>query len=440
MRSDLIAMSPKEIGRLECLQLLAQGTIRQAEAARKLGLTVRQIKRLVRAYRSGGAAAIVSKRRGRPGNRRRDPELIRNAVQLVREHYADFGPTLASEMLAERHQICIDRETLRTHLIEAGIWIAKVRKHRYHPPRERRAQFGELIQIDGSPHSWFEDRGPRCTLLVFIDDATSRLVGLRFVRTESTTAYLQLAYDYFRTFGLPQALYSDRHSIFRINTKKPTERDVTDFGKAIDALNIELICAKSPQAKGRVERVNRTLQDRLTKELRVAGIDSIEHANAYLHGDYLERHNARFAVSPRDPHDAHRTLPQDIDLRNIMARRQQRKLSQQLTFSCGKTIYQILTTERRLVFPKATIELIETLDGELVVQRNGQTLPYEAVRERPKLPQILDAKQLADHPRKPPQKPSPDHPWKSRGLCSALGIAHPRDISNLQAGDITDLR
>jgi hypothetical protein len=149
---------------------------------------------------------------------------------------------------------------------------------------------------------------------------------------------------------------------------------------------------------------------------------------------------ARFAVSPRDPHDAHRTLPQDIDLRNIMARRQQRKLSQQLTFSCGKTIYQILTTERRLVFPKATIELIETLDGELVVQRNGQTLPYEAVRERPKLPQILDAKQLADHPRKPPQKPSPDHPWKSRGLCSALGIAHPRDISNLQAGDITDLR
>jgi transposase len=274
MRSDLIAMSPKEVHRLEVIQRLVTGSIRQRQAAAELGLSIRQVKRALRAYRQEGAPGLVSRRRGRPGNRRPDPAVPAKGVELVREFYRDFGPTLASEMLTQRHDIRIDRETLRTLLIRAQIWKPKRRKHAYHPPRERRARFGELIQIDGSPHHWFEQRGPRCTLLVFIDDATSRLVGLRFVKSESTASYFQLAHDYFRRFGLPQRLYSDRSGIFRINHNESANNDCTDFATAMDALNVELICANSPQAKGRVERVNRTLQDRLIKELRLANINS----------------------------------------------------------------------------------------------------------------------------------------------------------------------
>jgi transposase len=441
MRSDLIAMTPKEIRRLEVLQRLAAGTIRQKQAAGELGLSIRQVKRAIRAYRQHGAASVVSQRRGRPGNRRRDPAVLAQGVALVRELYADFGPTLASQMLAQRHDIHIDRETLRCLLIRAHIWKPKRRKAAYHPPRKRRARFGELIQIDGSPHNWFEERGPRCTLLVFIDDATSKLVGLRFAKAESTIAYFQLAHDYFRRFGLPQTLYSDRHSIFRVNTKEQTGgNDSTHFATAMDALDIELICANSPQAKGRVERVNRTLQDRLTKELRLANISSIADANRFLDAAYLERHNAQFAVQPLDPHDAHRPLNNDLNLAAILAHKEQRKLTKDLTFSFERKIYQVLTTERRIVFPHALIDVITTFEGQFIVERQGRALEVDLVRDRPRLAPVLDAKELTNHPPRTPHKPPLTHPWKSRGLFQALGTAHQGDTSNLQTGDTTSLR
>jgi transposase len=447
MRSDLTAMTPKEIHRLEVLQRLEGRLIRQADAARELGISIRQVKRAVRAYRQGGAKAVASKHRGRPGNRRRDPLLLREAVELVREHYCDFGPTLASEMLADRHDIHVDRETLRKLLIAAHIWKPKRRIRAYHPPRERRAQFGELVQIDGSPHRWFEERGPRCTLIVFIDDATSRLVGLRFEPAESTNAYFRTAHDYFRRFGLPQSLYSDRHSIFRINSSANTTGDSTDFAKAMDALNIELICANSPQAKGRVERANRTLQDRLIKELRIANVNSIDAGNTFLAAGYLERHNARFAMQPRDSVDAHQSLPVEFDLVGTLARRSERKLTKDLTFSFGRTIYRVLNAERRTVFPHALVQTIVTYDGQFIVERNGQRLAIERVRDREKLAAIVDAKELAhrrsskrDQPNKAHQ-PDRNHPWKNRGgfQLQALGTAK-GDISNLQVGDISSLR
>lgn len=441
MRSDLIAMTPNELRRLEVLGRLQAGVIRQAAAAVELGISVRQIKRALRAYRADGAAGIVSKRRGRPGNRRRDPAVLAEAVRLVGELYRDFGPTLASETLAERHDIRVDRETLRKLLIAEHIWKPKRRVHAYHPPRERRAQFGELIQIDGSPHRWFEDRGPRCTLIVFIDDATSRLVGLRFVNEESTDAYFRTAHDYFRIFGLPQSLYSDRHGIFRINHRENTTSDNTAFAKAMDTLNIELICANSPQAKGRVERVNRTLQDRLIKELRLANINSIEEANAFLESGYINRHNTRFAIEARNPVDAHRTIATDLDLSAVLARRYQRKLTKDLTFSFERHIYRVLTTERRIVFPRALIEAIVTFDGEFIVERNGLRLPIEAVRDRKELAHILDAKQLANRPSPKPQKPAQDHPWRHRGGFQLQALDRAQgDISNLQTGDISSLR
>jgi len=440
MRSDLIAMTPKEIQRLEVLQRLAAGVIRQREAAADLRLSVRQVKRALRAYREDGATAVVSRRRGRPGNRRRDPALLARAIAIVRDQYADFGPTLASEMLAERHDIRIDRETLRGLMIREHLWKSKRRKAAYHPPRQRRARFGELIQIDGSPHDWFEQRGPRCTLLVFIDDATSQLVGLRFCKIETTFAYFQLAHDYFNRCGLPETFYSDRHGIFRINNNDKTSSDSTAFGEAMDFLNIELICANSPQAKGRVERVNRTLQDRLPKELRLAGISSIKDANRFINDGYIDRHNARFAVEPRDCSNAHRALDPNIDLNSILIRKEQRKLTKDLTFSFERKIYHVLTTERRAVFPHALIDVITTHDGEFHVERQGRRLDFEIVRERPKLAPILDAKELDQPTTRIYKKPPLTHPWKSRGLFQALGKAHEGDISNLQAGDITDLR
>jgi transposase len=447
MRSDLTVMTPREIQRLEAVQRLEGGLIGQAAAARELGISIRQVKRALRAYRADGAKALVSKHRGRPGNRRRNPLVLQEAVEIVRQHYGDFGPTLASEMLAARHDIYVDRETLRKLLIAAHIWKPKRRIRAYHPPRQRRAQFGELVQIDGSPHHWFEERGPRCTLIVFIDDATSRLVGLRFAPAESTEAYFRTAHDYFRTFGLPQALYSDRHSIFRINSSANTTGDSTDFAKAMDMLNIELICANSPQAKGRVERANRTLQDRLIKELRLANVDSIESGNAFLATGYLERHNERFAVEPRDSIDAHRTLAAEFDFMTVLSRRQERKLTKDLTFSFGRTIYRVLNAERRTVFPHAVVETIVTYDGQFIVERNGQRLAIESVRERGKLAVIVDAKELvnrksskADQPAKAHQ-PDRNHPWKNRGGFQLRALGTPKgDISNLQVGDISSLR
>ncbi len=217
MRSDLIEMSPKELTRLEGMHALRSGTATQVQIARRLRLSVRQVKRLWRAFGRDREAGLVSKRRGRPGNRRHPAAFLEQAIGLVREHYADFGPTFAGEKLAQRHGVDVNRETLRKAMIAAGLWKPKPRRRAYHPPRERRPRFGELVQIDGSPHAWFEGRGPRCTLLVFIDDATSKLVALRFVKTETTNAYFVLANQYFKQYGFPEAFYSDRFSVFRLN-------------------------------------------------------------------------------------------------------------------------------------------------------------------------------------------------------------------------------
>jgi transposase len=440
MRSDLIAMTPREIHRLGIVQQLLAGSMKQAQAAKILGVGVRQVKRLVSAYRRGGATAVVSKARGRTGNRRRDPDELARAVRLVVDLYHDFGPTLASETLLERHGLRVDRETLRKLLIEAGVWKRKRRSRAYHPPRERRSCFGELIQIDGSPHAWFEDRGPRCTLLVFIDDATSQLVALRFAKAESTAAYFEVAHRYFSTFGLPQAFYSDRHGIFRINHPGAGKIDLTQFGAAMEALDIELICAKSPQAKGRVERVNRTLQDRLVKALRLANIDSLEAGNAFLES-YRERHNARFAEAPRDVIDLHRPITSETNLALLLVRRTQRKVTKDLTFSFASAIYKIIESKRREVFPHAIIEILTLADGGIAVERHGRQLAFELVRERKALAPILDAKELAERAPRKGHTPPVDHPWRHRGQFQLLALAAPKgDIPNLQGGDIIEVR
>jgi transposase len=283
MPRGLLIMSIEEIDRATVMEKVAEKRLKQSEAMRLLNLSKRQINRLVKAYRRDGASGLISKQRGCISNRKYSLEKKENIRAIIEKRYGDFGPKFAAEKLAEKHRIKISKETLRQWMIEWGLWKAKRHKVvRIHQSRERRACFGELIQIDGSPHDWFEGRAPKCCLLVFIDDATSRIVGLRFEAAETTAGYFKLARECLEREGIPLAYYSDKYGVFRVNIPDAQGDRETQFGRACRTLDIQLICADRPQAKGRVERVNQTLQDRLVKEMRLLEINNMEAGNYNL--------------------------------------------------------------------------------------------------------------------------------------------------------------
>src|SRR5215203_871945 len=288
----VITMSDKELERMQVLRDLSTKQITVSEAAGLMRLTRRQVFRLAKRYRQDGPPGLVSRRRGRPSNRSHPAAVRTEALALIKANYADFGPTLAAEKLAECHDLRLGVETLRQWMRADGIWKDRQQRlPRVYQPRYRRASLGELIQIDGSEHWWFEDRGPQCTLLAFVDDATSRIMHAGFVATESTFDYFRATRAYLERYGKPVAFYSDKHAIFRVNSKEAQGGDgMTQFGRALDELTIEIICANAPQSKGRVERCFGTLKDRLVKELRLAGIDTPEAGNAFLPG-LLEEQN-----------------------------------------------------------------------------------------------------------------------------------------------------
>ena len=307
---ELLNMSNQEITRLEIMQRLKDKRLTQKEAARMLGISIRQVKRLWQAYRKKGTKGLMSQRRGKPSNNRLDAGITQKALDLIKEKYEDFGPTLAHEKLTEVHKLQLSRESVRQIMIAERIWKPKrARQPPAHQMRDRRACFGELVQIDGSDHDWFEGRGPRCTLLVFIDDATGQLLELWFVPHESFFGYAEAARHYFERYGKPLAFYSDKHGIFRVNQEQTTGlgSGLTQFGRAMQELDIQILCANTPQAKGRVERANQTLQDRLVKELRLLGISDMQAGNTYL-PEFRQDFNRRFAVQPRSTHNAHRPL------------------------------------------------------------------------------------------------------------------------------------
>lgn len=327
----VLAMSAAEITRFDTLMRLDRGEIRVADAMELLGLARRQVYRLLARLREDGASGLVSRKRGRPSNRRYSDAFRAEVATLVREHYADFGPTLAREYLAERHAIGLSCETLRRIMMEAGLWQDRAAKRpRPYQPRYRRDCRGELVQVDGSRHWWFEGRGPQCTLLVFIDDATSELMHVEMVESENTFSYMRATRTYLERHGKPVAFYTDKHSAFRNNTASAKGGGMTHLGRALDRLNIELICANSPQAKGRVERVNATLQDRLVKAMRLHRISTIDQANAFL-PSYMAQHNRRFAKAPFDPRDLHRPLAIHEDLEAELVWREQRTVTGALT-------------------------------------------------------------------------------------------------------------
>ena len=369
-------MSDRELRRLEVLQDLHQGRLTAPAAGQLLGLERRQVFRLLKVYRIEGPTGLISKRRGRRSNRRK-PEALRRAVlTIIRQWYWDFGPTLAAEKLREDHGIVVGRETLRQWMIEAGLWRDRKQRKRIHQPRPRRDCVGELVQVDGSEHWWFEDRGPQCTLLVFVDDATSRLMHLQFVESESTFAYFHAARAYLEAWGKPVAFYSDKHGVFRVNHPGALGGDgMTQFGRALHALNIDIICANSSPAKGRVERANKTLQDRLVKELRLAGAATLAEGNALLPA-FIADYNARFAKAPANNKDLHRPLRASDDLEDAFAWKEERTLSQALTLQYDKVIFILEPSEPAKAAIGKRVTVLDYPDGRLAIRYRGVELAY----------------------------------------------------------------
>lgn len=398
------------------MQRLKEKRLTQKEAANLLGLSTRQIKRLYRKYRREGAQGLVSQRRVQASNHRLDEKVIDRALDLIQAKYKDFGPTLAQEKLSEVDQVRISRESVRKLMIEEGLWKPRrAKKPSVHQLRKRRACCGELVQIDGSEHAWFEDRGPKCTLLVYIDDATGKLLELWFVESESFFAYCAASRRYFERCGKPVAFYSDQHGVFHVNTPQTigSGAGMTQFGRAMQELDIQIICANSPQAKGRVERVNQTLQDRLVKELRLQGISTIPAANAYL-PEFCEDFNRRFAVSPRSNHDAHRPLLKTENLDLILSRQKIGILSKNLTVQFQKVIYQIQSDRPDYALRNAQVTLCENPTGEVTILYKNNPLPYTTLKKLPRQAEVVETKDI-NRAIQPPKPPAPDHPWRQYG-------------------------
>lgn len=374
----VLSMSQKEIDRLDVVSQVADKRLTLVQAGGILGLSKRQVQRLVNQYRQSGAVGLLSKHRDRPSNRKYPNSLREYVVALIKTYYSDFGPTLATEKLQERHDVELSVTAIRRWMIDDGLWVPrKKRQVQIHQPRPRRDSFGELIQIDGSDHPWFEDRGPRCSLLVFIDDATGRLMELRFAKSESTFDYFLATRSYIEQHGKPVAFYSDKHSVFRVNKVGATSgTGMTQFGRALHELNIDIICANTSQAKGRVERANKTLQDRLVKELRLRDISTLCAANEYA-PEFMEAFNQRFSREPRQSEDIHRPLERNLTLEEIFCWQVERTVSKSLTVQYDKVIY-LLDKDASLAkrLPRKKVTIFDYPDGTIAIKYKGLPLPY----------------------------------------------------------------
>jgi len=388
----------KELDRLQVMTRIAERRLTRRRAAGLLRLSERQVRRLYDAFATEGPASLASRRRGRPSGRRLAEGTRERAVALIRERYADFGPTFAHQQLTEDHALTLSVETLRGWMIAAEIWVPRTqRARRSYPPRVRRACLGELVQIDGSDHTWFEDRGPRCTLLVYVDDATSRLMELCFADSESTLDYFRATRRYLGRHGKPMAFYSDRHSIFHVQARDRAQGGLglSQFGRALRDLNIDSICANSPQAKGRVERAHGTLQDRLVKELRLRGLDDPVAVDPFL-PVFMADYNRRFAQPPRVAHDAHRVLHADEDLAQIFTLQETRRITRQLTVHYKRDLYILEDSVENRRLRGATALLSEAEDGTLTIRANGRVLASQLY---PKDQARLAPGEVVDHKR-----------------------------------------
>lgn len=353
-----LSLSQKERQKLIVLSRVRDNQMTLAEAARVLGLCYRQAQRVYRRYRSDGETGLVHKGRGKPSGRRIALEIRSRAIELYKDKYADFGPTLASETMADRDGLTVNPETLRLWLIEDGVHTPQKSKRQHRSQRKRKSRFGDLVQMDGSIHDWFEGRAPRCFLMSMVDDATGKSL-FEFWEEETTEAAMSLLQSWIKLYGVPKALYVDRKTVY-ITSREPTTEEqlagvapATQFGRACRKLGIELIAAHSPQAKGRVERKHGVCQDRLIKAMRLEGVVGITAGNAFL-PTWIPGFNAKFAIEPLSSINAHRAVPLGLDLRKVFCLEEARKLSNDWTVRFENRHWQVL---KQREMPAAGVEI-----------------------------------------------------------------------------------
>lgn len=381
---ETLTMTCKEIDKMTAIHGILESRLTWAQAANQLRLSARQIGRLVAKVRLEGARGIIHGLRGRPSNNKIDLRISKRAIDILSKPvYEGFGPTLAQEKLQELHRLDISISALRRRMIAESLWSAKGAKVRHRAWRPRRMCLGEMVQLDASYHDWFEGRGPKCALLSFVDDATSTLRWAQFVQGEDTVTLMASTKAYVLRYGRPVSLYADRHGVYKVNDKyaltEPILRDphpMTQFGRAMAELGIELIPAFSPQAKGRVERSFRTLQDRLIKEMRLRGISSVEQANRFLEDVFIPFYNKRFGVEAQSPVDVHRPLRSQHNLDSIFSLKTERRIINDFTIRLKGKHFQILKNQSVAIRPKDRVLVELWLDGSIHLKFKNQELAY----------------------------------------------------------------
>jgi transposase len=440
MEPERIELSQRERDRLKVLDQIEQGYLSQVEAAQRLRLSDRQVRRLQVRVRAEGDRGLIHHLRGRPSNRKIPERLRKHILTGLQRRYADFGPTLAAEHLAQ-DGLSVSRETVRRLMAAAGLWQARRRKVKaVHLWRERRAAFGELVMWDSSPYRWLEDRGPACHLILMIDDATSHLWG-RFAEHDSTQENFRVLEGWLRRWGRPLSYYTDKDSLFVIN--RPVQLGeqlrgqgpLTQIGRALGELGIESILAHSPQAKGRIENAFGTLQDRLVKEMRLAGVQNLAQANDYFQLVFVPFWERRFAVTPRSSQDAHRRLEREHRLEEILSWRATRVVTSDYTVSWDGRRWGVPREQVRAGLRGAKVEIERRLDGSQWLRFGKQYLPLHPCPEPPRSasPSGLRPPGLAE--RKPQHKPKyhppATHPWRKPWKRTFLNCKEP-DISTLR--------
>lgn len=407
---ETLSMSRKEIDQISVFENLKERKIKQRTASQILNISLRQIQRKLKRYRVFGARGLIHGNRGKPSNRQLDSALVEQALGLVENHYPDFSPTFASEKLEEIHGLVINRETLRIKMTKAGLWLPKQKRITYRAWRERKAHLGELVQFDGSPHAWLEDRAPKCTMLAFIDDATSNILHMELAKEETTEDSMKVTKAYLEKAGRPLETYVDRGKVFKVNINNPDDDKITQYRKSLDELNIRVTYARSPQAKGRVERLFGTLQDRLVKELRLRKINTIAEANKYIKEEYITKHNQRFAVEPKEKQNLHRSI-QGFDLNEIFTQREVRTLTNDFTITYHHQWYQLVKKQPTLVFPKDTIIVLRYLDGKIKFKLRSVFLNLQQIPKP-----VIESRLTVIKGIKKPWIPPVDHPWRKYNI------------------------
>jgi len=381
---DIIMISQKELRYLAVIRKILEKRINKTEAAKILDISRQQVIRITKRVFDEGEKGLLHRLRGRTSNRAYPKEVKKAACKLYRDKYWDFGPTLASEKLFEIDNIKLSDETLRSWLLESGDWQKRKKGRKHRKWRDRKVHCGQMLQGDGSHHKWFEDRGPECVLMGFIDDATSRVYA-RFYEYEGTIPAMDMMKRYLRKYGIPVSLYMDNHATYKARGKATIEDELagreplSQFERGVKELGMEFIHARSPQAKGRIERLFKTFQDRVLKEMRLANVGSIREGNTFLRG-YLPKYNKRFGVIAKDPADLHRELPDGLELDAYLCIKTLRTIRNDYTVTHDKKLYQVISMTKA---KKVTAE--DRISGKVVIREySGRLLDYVEIKSRPK--------------------------------------------------------